>query len=225
MSAQRQFKATSERYGGQWLTVSRSCCRKCGVSAVVKIGKTNGLLPANVIEKKLVQKGWTIGANDQWDYCPGCTNTMKEKKPAMLKVVSAITAPSEEPPRNMTRDDRRIIISKLDAVYLDAKRGYDAGWSDQKVATDLGVPRKWVEDIRAENFGDVGTNEEMNEFYEQAKALSVEARKALVEARTYYEKVNALVEGQKADKVLAHIADRLGRVEKLGEAIRKYVVT
>jgi hypothetical protein len=147
---------------------------------------------------------------------------MKEKKPAMLKVVSAITAPSEEPPRNMTRDDRRIIISKLDAVYLDAKRGYDAGWSDQKVATDLGVPRKWVEDIRAENFGDVGTNEEMNEFYEQAKALSVEARKALVEARTYYEKVNALVEGQKADKV---IADRLGRVEKLGEAIRKYVVT
>lgn len=225
MSA-RVFIESSERYGSKFRKVVRVQCRKCGVSHSVGLATPGGFLPHFAVTKKLEKAGWLIGPDEHSDYCPDHSHPIKEKKPPMLKVVEQEKpSPSEAPPREMTRDDRRIIISKLDAVYLDSKRGYDAGWSDHKVASDLGVPRKWVEDIRAENFGDVGTNEDMAEFYEQAKALASEARKALADARDYYEKIDALMQAAKTDKALAQIADRLGKVEKLAEAVRKYVVT
>ena len=70
-------------------------------------------------------------------------------------------------PREMSRDDRRIIFAKLNDVYLDEKRGYSDGWNDERVAADLNVPRKWVEDIRADNFGDAHDNEELRKFLDQ----------------------------------------------------------
>ena len=118
----------------------------------------------------------------------------------------------------MTRDDRRIIISKLDAVYLDSKRGYDSGWSDQKVSSDLGVPRKWVETIRAENFGDMGGNEEMAEFYEQAKKLITDARKLLNEQR---EEHNQSVMANGA--MIREFESRINKIEKMAETVRKHV--
>lgn len=229
MSA-RQFKESQERYGGQWRIVARVTCRKCGVSDSIGLSTVGGLLPPNIITKKMQQRGWTIGANEQWDYCPGCSNTMKEAKPAMLKVVdqaatTAAPSPSEQPPRQMDRDDRRIIFARLNDVYLDAKRGYDSGWSDHRVATELGVPRKWVEQIRVENFGDAGTNAEMSEFYEQAQALIAEGRKALTEAREFYEKAKALMESVPQPQTLNRISADLGKIEKLADQVRKYVVT
>lgn len=89
--------------------------------------------------------------------------------------IKPVSTPSETPPREMSRDDRRVIFAKLDEVYLDEKRGYDSGWSDHKVASDLGVPRKWVEIIRAENFGAIGTNEDMADFLSKAEILAAEA--------------------------------------------------
>ena len=94
---------------------------------------SGGLLPPNIITKKFEQKGWEIGANAQWDLCQSCAN--KEKKMLVLNVVTPIkpvSTPSETPPREMSRDDRRVIFAKLDEVYLDEKRGYDSGWSDHK---------------------------------------------------------------------------------------------
>lgn len=137
----------------------------------------------------------------------------------MLKVVEQLKpSPSETAPREMTRDDRRIIISKLDAVYLDSKRGYDSGWSDQKVSSDLGVPRKWVETIRAENFGDMGGNEEMAEFYEQAKKLITDARKLLNEQR---EEHNQSVMANGA--MIREFESRINKIEKMAETVRKHV--
>ena len=221
----REFSEKSERYGSTFRRVARIHCRKCGVSESLGIATKGGLLPPNVITQKFEQKGWSVGQNEQWDYCPGCANSLKEKKTPMLKVVQQkFEGASEVAPREMSREDRRIIFAKLNEVYLDSKRGYETGWSDQKVATDLGVPRKWVETIRAENFGDVGTNEEMSEFYDQAKVLIADARKALTEARKFYEEANTLMQRANPEKALAQISGRLSQIEKLGEAVRKYIV-
>lgn len=223
----RAFTEKQERYGGSFRTVARLTCRKCGVSDSISIRAVGGLLPPTVISKKMEQKGWTVGANEQWDMCPGCTNKAKDKNPTMLKVVDhvAADATSEQKPREMSRDERRIIFAKLNEVYLDEGRGYEGEWSDHRVATDLGVPRKWVEDIRVEMFGDAGTNAEMSEFFEQAKTLLAEARAILGEAREHYKKARALVDGAPSVKSIAMISDRLGKVEKLAEGVRKYVVT
>lgn len=223
MSA-RIFNETKERYGSQWRTVARIKCRKCGVSESIGIRTLNGTFAHGVITKKFTQKGWTVGNNEQWDYCPGCTNAIKEKPPQMNNVLKPeIFSAANVAPREMTRSDRQIIIAKLVEVYLDEKRGYAPDWSDHRVSIDLGVPRKWVETLRVENFGDSGTNAEMTEFYEQAKDFAGEARRMLTEARQHYEKAQTLMDSAPHLKSIAVLSDRLGKIEKLAESVRKYV--
>lgn len=219
--AARKFTETTERYGSQWRTVARVHCRKCGVSDSVG-SSGSSLLPYNIITKKLEQRGWTIGANDQWDECPGCSHK-QEKKVTPLKVVQQQIDKVSDKPREMSRDDRRVIFAKLDEVYLDEKRGYVSGWSDHKIATDMGVPRKWVELIRHENFGAIGTNEDMQVFLVEAEAFCQQAREALSEARKAREEVEAILKRQEF-LTLSTVSDRLGKVERLATEVRKLVV-
>ncbi|OAS26334.1 hypothetical protein [Methylobacterium platani] len=144
------------------------------------------------VPKKFSAKGWTVGgANDgSADLCPACSGRhrerphlklvsptteepiMKHTKPAdPIAAVAGITKPSAEPLREMSRDDRRVIFAKLDDVYVDEKTGYSAGWTDDKVATDLGVPRAWVATIRDENFGP-GVNEELTKILGEVGELT-----------------------------------------------------
>ena len=58
-----------------------------------------------------------------------------------------------DPPRQMTRGDRQVIWNKLQDVYPKEDKGYMGEWTDGRVAKDLGVPRAWVTEIRAQNFG------------------------------------------------------------------------
>lgn len=90
---------------------------------------------------------------------------MKNQPTGSVVLTATTPAPKRaaEPPREMSRDDRRLIFAKLDEVYVDENTGYSAGWTDDKVATDLGVPRAWVAQIRDENFGP-GTNEEITKL-------------------------------------------------------------
>ncbi len=81
-----------------------------------------------------------------------------------------------EPPQEMSREDRRCVFEKLNEVYLDEDHGYGDGWSDERVAKDLGVPRAWVSKIRDENCGpEVGPKAKAN-FAEEARKILDEAR-------------------------------------------------
>lgn len=219
----RGFVETSERYGQGYRDVAQITCCKCQVMNSIGIrvnGGAGSRIPPNEIRKKFEQKGWFIGATPKWDICPDCS---KKEKVVVLKMVNAVADDLASKPREMTRDDRRVIFAKLDEVYLDEKRGYDAGWSDHKVATDLGVPRKWVETIRAENFGPIGTNEDMASFLSEAEVLLADARKALAEAKEAREAVEKILR-HPAFLSLPDISNRLGKVEKLAGEVRKLVV-
>lgn len=72
------------------------------------------------------------------------------------------TAQSIPPTRLIKREDRRVIWSKLEEVYVDEELGYVLGWDDDRLAKDLGVPRAWVTKIRVENFGDKVTNVDLD---------------------------------------------------------------
>lgn len=220
MSNARGFVELSERYGSVYRSIAQVACRECGTTANIGIRADGGLLPPVAIQKKFEQKGWSIGPNPKWDVCPECS---KKQKAVMLKVVNAVAKEVESKPREMTRDDRRVIFAKLDEVYLDEQRGYEKGWSDQRVATDLGVPRKWVEIIRAENFGAIGSNEDMTEFLSEAEALVKEAKAALEEARKAREQVEAILKNP-AFLTLNHISDRISKVDRLAAEVRKVVV-
>ena len=105
---------------------------------------------------------------------------MSQPKPALVSQTTPIAAVADKP-RQPTRDERRVITSKLEDVYLDEKAGYSVGWNDARVASDLGVPRAWVSEVREFSFGP-GMSEELERALSEARAVAVEAaefRKAM----------------------------------------------
>lgn len=118
---------------------------------------------------------------------------------------------SEKPPREMSREDRRLIFAKLEEVYIDERVGYTANWNDQRVADDMAVPRAWVEEIRDQNFGPqkaeqsaeiIALNGRLDTLTERAKELSREADtmqrsgNALVQAASQLHKDSAVLLNQ-----------------------------
>lgn len=217
----RHYRMTSERMEGQLKSAIRLTCR-CGVSHAISVSKTGGL-PPEFVEKKFRQLGWVVGTNENRDTCPGCANKTKQKELPALKIVASSEPAPTAAPREMSRDDRRIIFEKLNEVYLDEKRGYDGGWSDHRVATDLGVPRKWVETLRVEMFGDNAGNEDTQAFLTEAQSLLAEARNMLLEAREHRKKIEDLISAMPPAVAINQVSDKLGRLERLASEVRKLV--
>lgn len=128
-------------------------------------------------------RGWRVGGGPKADTCPDCLKREMDaarkvhSAPVKTTVVAAPvkdilidmgTAPqpdpvaaikSDEPIKSedtltpMSKADKRLIIQKLESVYLDEVVGYREDWDDDKVAKDMGVPVQWVSEIRDDNFG------------------------------------------------------------------------
>lgn len=146
-------------------------CR-CGVQAFFKAargGHKDSAASAHA-ESHFRSIGWTIGNRPKDDRCPDCSRRSKPD----LKVISM--EPKPEAPREMSREDRRIIFAKVDELYLDDKSGYTPPWTDAAVARDLGVPRAWVAGVRDELFGPEGSNAEFDDFLARAEPLIAEMR-------------------------------------------------
>lgn len=101
--------------------------------------------------------------------------TSKSATPPVMLAPPAVDIPV------MQRDDRRVIFVKLNEVYEGEEVGYGPGWTDARVAKDLGIPRKWVETIREENFGPLKVNSEIVEQINTANEIMARAR-TLVDA-------------------------------------------
>jgi hypothetical protein len=229
----RTFKEASENLGGQWRRVAVISCRNCAKIDNLSIKTAYGLLPPIAIEKKFSQRGWEIGSNDHWDFCPDCV-AKRDAKPVLKIVPKAEEPPVEEvvkvkpelvvkpeSPRVMQRDDRRIIFEKLNAVYLDEKRGYDNDWSDHKVAIDLGVPRSWVEQVRDEMFGPINTNGDIEEFMKGLAELAA-YKKQLEEfeaLKPQLEKLRAISQSVN----FASLLERINKLEKIETLVKKHI--
>ena len=96
-------------------------------------------------------------------------------------IAAATVAVKAVLPREMSKDDRRLIFAQLNDVYTDA--GYSGDWTDQKVATVLGCPRVWVVEVREEFFGTIKDNEQLSAFVKEADDLLKDCHGVLAEAQ------------------------------------------
>lgn len=220
----RSFAVSTQAYGDQgYRPFVHVKCRSCGSEDRMNVSAGVGrILPDKEITKKLEAKGWEIASNGA-DICPACLKQQKEQRKtiAMNKNVIAMQpAAAANSVRAPSRDDQRIIFEKLGEVYYNEATGYTQGWSDQKVATDLGVPRKWVEDIREQFFGPIGTNPEMSAFVKEYEEVIAVAKPALDDARRLRDEVDKLV-ASPVWNLIPQIADRLHRLEREAEKIKK----
>lgn len=147
--------------GGRLVKAMIVNCHACG--ATHNIYPPNANFPAAKVSKIMIARGWTMDIKRGRHVCADCC----KKETAM-----------PEKPREMQPADRRKIFRKLDEVYDDANGRYCDGWTDNAVAKDLAVPRKWVEVIREEAFGPAGRNVEMDRIAAEIGQLRAAAKAA-----------------------------------------------
>lgn len=204
------FTPATIPHNGQRVRGYQAVCGHCGVRAQVPVNSfrssSSGEKEIDFTTKKFRERGWKIGNSESQNRCPACfasarNAVAKRKEAAVESPVIPIHAKADDP-KPMGRDDRRIIFEKLNEVYADEKTGYSPGWTDSKVADDLGVPRAWVKQVRDEMFGPEG-NEEIRRALTEAKELLVEAKKV----------------GPATEQVLTSIRALLARAEKIERTV------
>lgn len=191
--AARRFPRETIQHGDKRVPAAKIECSKCGS---VAYHADTGLNDDVYFSKK----GWSVGRGPAADVCGEC---QKKARPE-LKVVKAEETPK---PREMTRDERLIIMDKIRDVH-DGDR-YGTGWSDKKVAEDLGVPRAWVEDIRENVLMFAGGhNAEYEAFMAEMAPIVADAKSLINSARVQLEKV-------------AGLESRIAQLERVGRKVEK----
>lgn len=219
MSTHRQFTSRSVFYGDKYVPGIEIVCGSCREHASYPIGSIKGKYVAPDSAESAQRStaiferhGWLVGKRPQMDRCPECLKKLgiekKTSNPIMeakLKEALAAKAPATpaDKPRDMSREEGRIIFAKIEEVYRDEKHGYHNGWSDHRVATDLSCPRAWVEQVRKQFFGPEGSNDEVRQVAEQARAYMAEAA-ALIE-RADRMRVEAVALAKKGETIQRRI--------------------
>lgn len=162
----RIFPEVSISYGDKSTKAMQITCACCGAVAYFPHQTGVNRKPPIAATQHFQNKGWVVGNNPRKDFCPIHASPAKRKgQKAMVDTVATIA----DKPREMTRDDRRIINDKLDEVY--GKDAYKSPWTDAAVAKDLGVPRDWVAQVRDQFFGPAGSNPLYDEFLKETKLV------------------------------------------------------
>ncbi|ELT50976.1 hypothetical protein [Brucella intermedia] len=213
--------------------VHRITCSECGTHGDVSANTHSGSRNHDDLLKVWRRAGWTIGNNHNRDLCPACTSAKRRKGSGGSSAEADEVIPSSspeaenmtvdtkgaEPPRQPNFEEKRIIFAKLEEVYIDERTGYSDDWTDQRVADSLGVPRKWIEDMREANFGPVRNNEETRLLIEEATKLRNEltelVNSAVREAKLMRDRADMLERNAKAAiPRLAELERRIATVEK-----------
>lgn len=132
-------------------------------------------LNPEAMAKKASAHGWDAsGYQKGRARCPICKNTKeKGESPKENDVSEKVT----KLPRAVTPDDKRRVREKLDKHFDDSTGRYLDGFSDQKVAEALNIPRVIVEGVREAAYGPLRGNPELDTLKADIEA----AHKRLVE--------------------------------------------
>lgn len=155
----------------------RLYCFRCGKSGdcmmnTMQRGASSDDRENRIAGRKFTEMGWSVDLSRGKHFCPECQTSPQVKSQKQEEPLAVVSLP-----RQMSREDRRIVFEKLNEVYVDEKQGYSAPWTDEKVSVDLGVPRAWISQVREEMFGPVGSNSEIDGVLKAAKELAGEFAK------------------------------------------------
>lgn len=145
---------------------ARITCTQCG-------GKDEWIMahrnpPPDILGKHFATKGWAVNRKP---VCPGCRERSRpaptviesafdkalsripthQKEPTPMSNVSPL--PTVTPPTDAAKAARRKANELLMFQFLVEKGAYEAGWSDERVAKESGMPLAWVTKRRDEEYG------------------------------------------------------------------------
>lgn len=219
----RHFEIKNKPYGENngWRKNALVHCHKCGQDTFLPVQASGGgMMPDEVIHKRFMEAGWALSKNGGQDVCPECVknvraslphrepaNEPKVKTPEHIRIATGHVV---DAPKEMGRDERRIIYAKLEDTYADEKTGYTKGWSDHRVAQDLGVPRVWIEKVRSEMFGSIATDPDTQAFLGEVEEKLAELKNVFEECA----KIKRLI-----DKFTMEHGPTIARFVKLADCV------
>lgn len=181
-------------------------------------------LPNPTVAEKFARMGCEIGKNRNRDRCAVCAENerlarRKSPKEEPMKIDAnkniplteravmngASRLPAEMPEREMDTDERRVIFAAIDERWAGKEQGYITPWTDQGIASHLGVPMSWVSQVRSQFFGDIRDNSEIRELLDRVTKYSVDASQKVAEAQQLAEQARSLY--QKSNALNASIAE------------------
>lgn len=139
------------------------------------------------------------------------------RKGAVARSPELTPAPRPFPaqqPRALTIAQKGQVRDLLE-LHFDAEKGmYAGGWSDQKVAEAVDVPRASVSQIRDVSYGPILVTPEMQALVERHKALKGEIDQAQADIRSTEEKLS----GQRAREtdLLVQMRELTGQLRRMG---------
>jgi len=230
------FQHCTVPYGDKPVRGVSITCGKCGREErkhfnTLKHGSADSDLGHRLMARKFEEDGWRVGNQPSRHRCPDC---VREARAAQMRFMHAnktggpsaankigadpvsakvVDMPKQaEPPREMTREDRRIVFAKLQEAYDTETTGYCSGWTDERVANDLGVPLAWVREMRCDYFGPLGSNPEIDALLVEARGWRGELVALLDRATALQAEVVRIAgKGEVIERRLAEIAKAVGR--------------
>lgn len=183
----------SEMVEGKGSIVNVLHCSTCDAEEVFRNGTNGAPLPQEFLFKKARQLGWNPH------------NKGKHKCPKCMEVNVTDTAP-----REMTVAERRRIFREIDESYDEANSRYCDDITDHTIAQKLDVPRKWVSDMREDNFGPSGENVEMERVATLLGRVDGEFRAAIDDC---------LAAAAKAEKLHKEVQDAKNALTQIKKAV------
>jgi len=209
---ERDFPEVVIPYGDSRVKALKIACSECDGVAYFPHANGPRLKPPSAAIHHFHNKNWVVGSNPRKDLCPIHAKPSRRKG---TKPMAETKAPAADKPRQMTRDDRRIVFDKINGVYDGGT--YIAPWSDAAVAKDLGIPRDWVSSVREEFFGPAGSNPLFDEYLEKQRWLAAEA--ATVSELTK----KAEAAAQECRKAFNALMPKLDELRLLGKRIEREI--
>ncbi len=203
----RPFVVVNRMRDGRPLPAVRFVCASCEAKLEFAVGG-QAINPEAVV-KKAADRGWEVKPRSERATCPRCVAERRERAkgdsptppPAhaapvrfsipvghsekVIPMQSKPSTPTAVTPRPLTDGERLKIRTLLDSHFDDAKGRYLDGYSDQRIAAEVNVPRIHVETIREAGWGPIRVDPEV-------AAITEELRKAREEVEALSQRIAAL---------------------------------
>lgn len=120
------------------------------------------------------KKGWEVGKSSTFDVCPMCVKA-RGQKGTVVKMEDHVKKNGEAAPSpEMSKEDGRIISRLIEDRWDEAGGCYKPGWSDAKLAEEVGRPVEWIRQRRELDFGGTGEDPGIVDFLKAQVALSTD---------------------------------------------------
>lgn len=157
--------------GGQRRRHARVECTGCGLAG--EIPTSHGVFNPEKSIQRFVALGWEVDIHHRRTRCPLCVATRREKRMGEKPNKTATVAPmtSDAPRTTQLTPDQKAAVRRLLDTHFDDQRGhYLDGYSDQRVADEVNVPRALVSALRDNAYAPLREPSELERLRDEIEA-------------------------------------------------------